>query len=334
MIRITLEQRIDLLARLGDYILENNDDWQATVERAYAANNWFIPAFIQHAAKQQAASFLNRQVLEDTAKKYALDQPGKAVDIGIVMAGNIPLVGLHDLICSLLAGHRCRIKLSSKDEILLRKLVQVLQNWEPGLEEYIRFESMLKGCDAYIATGSNNSARYFEYYFSRFPHIIRRNRSSAALLSGNESSDDLEKLASDIYLYFGLGCRNVTKIYVPENYNFEALLHAGERYRFMEEHHKYKNNYDYQLAILILNKQYYMSNGILLLHENSQLFSPISVLNYEYYTDRELLEKKLAADSNLQCLVGDKHVDFGMAQNPAMTDFADGIDTLKFLQEL
>jgi hypothetical protein len=193
---------------------------------------------------------------------------------------------------------------------------------------------MLKGCDAYITTGSNNSSRYFEYYFGKYPHIIRRNRTSVAILQGDESSEDLEKLADDVYLYFGLGCRNVTKLFVPENYDFIPLLTAFKKYNYLADHQKYKNNYDYNLAILLLNKKFYMSNESILLAENISLFSPISQLNYEYYSNLNELETILTGNQDLQCLVGKNYLPFGNAQSPSIDDFADGINTLKFLSGL
>ncbi len=195
----------------------------------------------------------------------------------------------------------------------------------------MRFSEMLKGCDAYIATGSNNSARYFDYYFSKYPHIIRRNRTSVAILSGNENKEDLEKLADDVYQYFGLGCRNVTKIYVPEQYDFIPLLEAFKKYNHLIEHHKYKNNYDYQLALLILNKKFYMTNGSIILYEDAQIFSPISQLNYEYYSSAEELAGRLQQHEDVQCVVARNVIPFGQAQQPGLTDYADGVDTLQFL---
>ncbi len=193
---------------------------------------------------------------------------------------------------------------------------------------------MLKACDAYIATGSNNSSRYFEYYFSRYPHIIRKNRTSVSVLTGNETAAELEGLADDVYLYFGLGCRNVTKIYVPEQYDFVPLLEAFRKYTWMADHHKYKNNYDYNLAIHLLNKNYYMTNGSILLMEDPSLFSPISQLNYEFYGPNEDPAAKLAGNPDLQCLVGKGGISFGLSQQPSLNDYADGVDSLSFLSGL
>jgi hypothetical protein len=193
---------------------------------------------------------------------------------------------------------------------------------------------MLKGCDGYIATGSNNSAGYFEYYFGRYPHLIRRNRTSIAILDGHETSEDLEKLADDVYLYFGLGCRNVTKILVPEGYDFQAMLESFRKYDFLADHNKYINNYDYQLAVMVLNKKYYMSNRSILLTEDRSAFSPISVLHYEYYRNPGTVLQGLEEGKDIQCIVGKKHLPFGEAQYPSLTDYADGVDTLEFLRKL
>lgn len=254
--------------------------------------------------------------------------------IGIVMAGNIPLAGFHDFLAAFISGHRQIIKPSSKDTHLIYTIVEKLKEWEPETANYIAFSEQLKNCDAYIATGSNNSARYFDYYFAKYPHIIRRNRTSAAILTGNESTAELEQLADDVYLYFGLGCRNVTKIYVPRNYDFIPLLEAFKKYNRLFDNHKYKNNYDYQLAIMIINKIYYMTNGSILLREDPSLFSPISQLNYEFYDDVYQVKNSLQNNNDIQCVVGTEFIPFGQAQKPALSDYADKANTLKFLTDL
>jgi hypothetical protein len=193
---------------------------------------------------------------------------------------------------------------------------------------------MIPNCDAYIATGSNNSSRYFEYYFRKYPSIIRKNRTSVAILTGRETEEELEGLADDVHLYFGLGCRNVTKIYVPRNYDFLPLLSAMGKYNYLINHHKYKNNYDYNLAIHILNNQYYMSNDSLLLVENMAPFSRISQLHYEFYTDEQAVRQQVKENENIQCLVSYADTDFGAAQRPGICDYADGTDTMQFLSAL
>ena len=254
--------------------------------------------------------------------------------IGIIMAGNIPLVGFHDFLCVFISGHKAVIKPSSKDQVLIKHLVEKMAEWDHQVSNLVEFSEMLKGCDAYIATGSNNSSRYFDYYFAKYPHIIRRNRTSVAVLTGNETKQELEKLADDVYLYFGLGCRNVTKLYVPEGYDFVPLLEAFKKYNYLTDQHKYKNNYDYNLALHLLNKKYYMTNGSILLIEDTAIFSPISQLNYEFYSGNDDLSAKLPAAQDLQCIAGKGFTPFGEGQCPSISDYADGVDTLKFLVAL
>jgi hypothetical protein len=330
-----LEQRLDLMGRMGKYMLSADMHWKAAKEKAFYENGWFTPSFIEVAAWNIANSFLKEEQLVEWINSYSVPRKNENPRItGIVMAGNVPLVGFHDFLCAFISGHHQYIKLSTKDSVLLEHLVNRLFEWEPETQKMISFSNLLKGCDAYIATGSNNSARYFEYYFARFPHIIRRNRTSVAILSGNESAEELNLLADDVYQYFGLGCRNVTKLYVPEQYNFVPLLDAFRKYDHLADHHKYKNNYDYQLAILIVNKHYYMTNGSIILVEDKQVFSPISRLNYEFYTDRRAVSDSLKNNSDIQAVVGKDFLPFGKAQQPALTDFADGVDTLAFFLKL
>ena len=332
---MNLQQRIVLLNRLGDYILQNNDNWQATKEKAGFQNPWFTPEFIDLATRNIAQTFLQKDQLTAWAGQYNVPAENAAPkNIGIVMAGNIPLVGFHDFLCAFITGHRQTIKASSKDDVLIKHLVQQLYDWEEATRQLVAFSEMLKNCDVYIATGSNNSARYFEYYFSKYPHIIRRNRTSVAVLTGEETPEELEKLADDVYLYFGLGCRNVTKLFVPEQYDFIPLLTAFKKYDYLSDHHKYRNNYDYILAVLILNKQYYMTNQSILLNENKELFSPITQLNFEYYTNAAQVNESLTNNTDVQCVVGKDHIAFGKSQQPSLTDYADGIDVMKFLLEL
>lgn len=329
---MNLQYRIDLLARLGEYISADGEAWQEVKEKAGIENGWFTPEFTQKATQNIARNFLQKDLLEKWVAAYPA--PAASRTVGIVMAGNIPLVGFHDWLSVFISGHTAKVKLSSRDQVLLKHLVQKIGDWDAAAGAMTIFSEMLKGCDAYIATGSNNSSRYFDYYFGKYPHIIRRNRTSAAILSGKETAGELDLLADDVHLYFGLGCRNVTKIYVPENYDFVPLLEAFRKYSHLADHHKYKNNYDYNLALHLLNKKYYMTNGSILLVEEPALFSPISQLNYGYYTDRAALNESLAASQDLQCIVGQGHLPFGQAQCPAIGDYADGMDTLAFLSKL
>ncbi len=333
---MNLQHRIDLLSRLGEYILSSDPAWEQAKEKAERENRWFIPPFIELAANSIARSFLQKDILQQWASNYELpsQDPFSLQTVGIVMAGNIPLVGFHDLLSVFISGHRMLVKTSSKDQALVKHLVAKLSEWDNKVNELISFAEMLKGCDAYIATGSNNSAGYFEYYFGKYPHIIRRNRTSVAILTGQESNEELAKLADDVFLYFGLGCRNVTKLYVPENYDFIPLLDSFRRYDHLADLHKYKNNYDYNLALYILNKKYYMSTPALLLLEEPSLFSPISQLNYEYYSKPEKLTEELKNNPDLQCIVGREHIPFGQAQCPSISDYADAVDTMLFLKNL
>lgn len=332
---LNLQHRIDLLVQLGEYLRSDSPEWKAARERAAVQNGWFIPEFIDLAVGNIAQAFLQRGVLEQVAAQYQVtSQPSTPRRVGIVMAGNIPLVGFHDWCCVFLSGHQSLVKPSSKDTILFQHLLQQLTSWAPEMAANTMISEMLKGCDAYIATGSDNSARYFEYYFQRYPSIIRKNRSSAAILTGTETPEELEKLADDTHLYFGLGCRNVTKLYVPEAYDFVPFLEAARKYGYFADHSKYKNNYDYQLAILLLNNQYYMTNDSVILAQNSNLFSPISVLHYEPYQQREALLNELHNNNSVQCIVGQGLTPFGQAQYPGWQDYADGVDTMAFLQDL
>lgn len=332
---MNLQQRIGLLEDLGQYILSNDANWQSVKERASRENGWFTLEFIEIATQSIAHSFLQKDILEKWVAHYQVpaENPNPK-NIGIVMAGNIPLVGFHDLLSVFITGHKASVKLSSKDQVLIRHLVERLSAGNGEVSTLIDFASMLKGCDAYIATGSNNAAGYFDYYFGKYPHIIRRNRTSVAVLTGTETAEELSRLADDVYQYFGLGCRNVTKLYVPRDYDFIPLITAFKRYNYLAEHHKYKNNYDYNLALHLLNKKFYMSNESLLMVEDSSVFSPISQLNYEFYDDRESLLKGLETNPDIQCRVGHELIPFGQTQKPGIMDYADGEDTMAFLMQL
>ena len=330
-----LDRRRSLLIKLGEYMMGKSEGWERAKEKAFGENNWFIPEFVNLSVETIAQNYLTAQQLDILINTYHLSQENyHPKKVGMVMAGNIPLVGFHDFLCVFITGHVAFIKPSSKDEVLIKHLVNKLTEWDSEISSIVQFGGMLKGCDAYIATGSNNTGRYFEYYFQKYPHIIRKNRTSVAILSGKETRQDLEKFADDVYQYFGLGCRNVTKIYVPADYNFELLLAAFKKYDHLIDHNKYKNNYDYNLAILLLNHRYYMTNGSILLVEDNSFFSPISQLHYEFYEDKNIVQKKLHDNAALQCVVSDETSGFGKAQQPNICEFADGIDTILFLQKI
>ncbi len=331
---MNLHTRIEILVSLGNYLTQETDTYQDTQFRAWAENKWFIPDYINLSGKAIAAKMLQKQTLLDIANQYQIpDQQSYPKTIGLVMAGNIPYVGLQDLICIFLSGHKVKIKASSKDTVLLKQLLLHLIHQHPETAEWISIQEMLKDCEAYIATGSDNSARYFEYYFSKYPHIIRKNRTSIALLDGTESHEELDQLADDIQLYFGLGCRNVTQIWVPQDYDFVPLLSALKKYDDYKNHDKYKNNFDYQLTIAIMNNRFYMSNDSIVLLENESPFSPISQLHYQHYDQKEKVIQQLDREK-IQCIVGKGFIPFGKAQSPDLTDFPDGVDTLAFLINL
>ena len=379
---MNLEQRIDLLTELGEYCISGAPALEEAKRRAHAENGWFTPEFTSLALRQIAAEFLQKEKLLAWAAAYGLSdepaisrtgEPANPRTIGLIMAGNIPLVGFHDFLAIFISGHRQLIRPSVRDQALIRHLADWLTaaspaaarstSASPAAAEQFGFAERLNGCDAYIATGSNNSARYFEYYFAKYPHIIRRNRTSVALLNGQETSQELEALADDVYQYFGLGCRNVTQLYVPEGYDFLPLLEAFRKYDRLADLARYKHNYDYQLTLLILNKKKYMANESILLTENDSPFSPISVLHYTYYRPGEAIPALTGDHPDIQCIVGhspigqDHHgigapqnfashpkgtpqtfassvLPFGQAQRPSLTDYADGVDTLQFLRTL
>lgn len=328
---MNLQQRIDLLQNLGQYFKENGTEWQEVKTKAHIANAWFTPAFIDLAVNNICTAFLAPDKLNNWAARYHLDDNVGGKNIGLVMAGNIPLVGFHDFLAIFLSGHHQTIKLSSKDDILLKHIVQKMYGWEITVQNYISFAEMLKGCDAYIATGSNNSSRYFEQYFGKYPHIIRRNRTSVAILTGKESKEELDHLSDDIHQYFGLGCRNVTKLYVPREYDFVPLLASFNPYLYFADHNKYKNNYDYQLSLALLNNIFYMTNGSTLLIESDAIFSAIAQLHYSYYDDAQAVLDQLSGNPDIQCIAGHYGIPFGEAQQPSLTDYADGVDTMQFL---
>jgi len=329
--------RTALMVRLGAYMRSGDPAWQEARAHAVAANSWFTEAWVDTAVDNIVSAFLDEDKLKAWAAAYA---PPRAVKtVGMVMAGNIPLVGFHDFLCGFISGHRLVLKLSSKDEVLLRHLAGKLSEWAPETKDSVILSDMLKGCDAYIATGSNNSARYFEQYFGRYPHIIRRNRTAVAVLTGAETPEALQELAKDVFTYFGLGCRNVTQLCVPEGYDFAPLLEVFSAYGGLTEHHKYRNNYDYHLAIYLLNKVPCLTNGSLLLVENELPFSAVSVLHYRYYNDKPALIETLSERNDIQCIAGNdaddsRLVPFGQTQRPSLTDYADGVDTMHFLSSL
>jgi hypothetical protein len=331
-----LQERIEILQWLGEYMAGDAPAWLEVRERAGRVNGWFVPEFVGQAVDAIVRHLLQRPLLEAFARQYALPETtAQPKTVGVVMAGNIPLVGFHDFLCVFLSGHRQLIKLSEKDNQLLPHLVEVMERQWPVTNGLTGFAPMLRNCDAYIATGSNNSGRYFEYYFGKYPNLIRRNKTSVAVLTGKETGEQLALLAQDVHQYFGLGCRNVTQLLVPAGYDFIPLLEAFKSYGWMADHHKYKNNYDYNLALYILNKQFYMTNGSILLVADERLFAPVSQLNYRFYeTEAELASFLENQKFDIQAIVDDISISFGSAQHPGLADYADGADTMAFLKTL
>jgi hypothetical protein len=323
------QKRIDLLVKLGAYVLEDGEAWQTVKRLAVMQNGWFTQETIDMAAGHIAKEYLDDRNLRNWLSRYIL--PAHAKKVGIVMAGNIPLVGFHDFLCGFLSGHKLLLKLSSRDTVLIAHLLKKLSEWEPTVPEQVHTAEMLRGCDAYIATGSNNTARYFEQYFGKYQSIIRRNRTSVAVLEGNESEEELAALGEDIFSYFGLGCRNVTQVLVPEGYDFMPLLRVLERWKGLNDHNKYRNNYDYHMALFMLNRVPYLDNGALLIVENKLPFSAASVLHYRYYNASENVLEELRQSADIQAVIGHHALPFGTAQYPHLDDYADGIDTLQFL---
>lgn len=335
-------QRINAFVNLGKFITDVQnapfiDEW---IYRANSKNNWFTPQNVAKSLNAIAARYLDEDKLSSWADSYAeISAPKK---IGVVMAGNIPAVGFHDALCVLISGHVLLAKPSSDDSVLIRAILEKLIEIEPAFKHNIHFVDRLNDSDAYIATGSDNTARYFHYYFAKKPNVIRKNRTSIAVLTGNETEADLADLGTDVLQYFGLGCRNVSKLFVPDGYNFtkfyESIEESAETFL---NHHKYFNNYEYNKSIFLINRVPHFDNGFLMITENPALVSPISVLHYENYGSQEDVKALLDTSSEkIQCMVGNENavvkdmVPFGAAQQPGLSDYADSVDTMAFLTSL
>jgi hypothetical protein len=333
-------ERVSAFVQLGVAIQSlSESEKQELFWRVENKNSWFTKESCQ-AALDGIVSMLAADKLQKWLQEYRNLDALTPRSIGIMMAGNIPAVGFHDLMSVLISGHIACVKLSSADEILMKWIVKTLIAIEPRFQDLIQIEEMLKGKDAYIATGSDNSSRYFSYYFGKYPSIIRRNRTSVAVLTGTESTTDLQDLGKDIFQYFGLGCRNVSKIFIQSKDQLQHLLDSLEIFSSITRHHKYVNNYDYNKSILLVNREDHLDNGFLLIRESSEMVSPISVLFYEIYTDLDQLKDKLdEMKDHIQCIVSNSDsiqgcVPFGGAQQPDAWDYADGVDTLSFLKKL
>lgn len=319
--------QVEAISKLQDELLDY-------YEHAHHYNGWFTQEFVQMALKDWSEA-LQVEKLNEWLKPYQIQEQLEQKRVGVVMAGNLPLVGFHDYLSVLLSGHQLVAKLSSDDAHLLPLLNKILAVVAPDLAAQARFtKDQLKDFDAVIATGSNNTARYFEYYFAKYPHIIRKNRNGIAVLDGKETKEELFELAKDMMCYFGLGCRSVSKLYIPKGYEFKPFFKALERFQHFEMHSKYYNNYEYNKAIYLVNKQMHRDNGFLLLKEDPSLASPISVLHYEEYISLPELKSQLdLRKDEIQCVIGHEKefFDFGKGQHPALNDYADGVDTMAFL---
>ena len=344
---------IEALSVLGEFLSQFESDSSKRIENSlnehfydsflaaiYAAkihNGWFEEAQVRRAITSWS-NHLMIDELTNWSSKYPEVKAPKV--IGLIMAGNIPLVGFHDFVSVLVSGNKALVKLSTDDKILMAVIVKILIHLNSDFENHIEFtEGRLFKFDAIIATGSNNTARYFDHYFGKYPHIIRKNRNSIAVLNGSETSEELSALGDDIFAYFGLGCRNVSKIYVPKGYNFDLLFESLYSYKDIVNNKKYANNVDYYRALFLMGGNKMLENGFLLIREDVLLASPISMLHYEYYDDLEVLKEELIEkESQIQCIVSKENIpqsfNLGEAQCPNLSDYSDGVDTMKFLTSL
>lgn len=348
---MTLQQRKQAFVQLGLFIKRHylrqkiekeirfHDDLEKVINTCFSFNGWFVKENVDMAILN-LAKMLEEKSLDRFCQKINDGNTNKTV--AIIMAGNIPAVGFHDLLCVLLSGKNILIKVSSDDPAIIPFLCGMLIYFEPQFASKINFsEAKLTNFDAVIATGSNNTAKHFEYYFGKYPHIIRKNRTSVALLNGEESFDDLKELGKDIFYYFGLGCRNVSKVFVPNGYNFNQLFEAIYDFKYIIDNKKYNNNYEYNRAIYLLDLIPFLDNNFLMIKESKELHAPTSVLFYEYYNNQKEIVNKLKQDSReLQCIVSNFEIDGlstikpGKTQEPDIFDFADGVNTIEFLNSL
>lgn len=333
-----IEDRIKAFEKLGTFLTafcdENsntNHKIESIIQSSLPHNGWFTSKNIRRSLSAICDN-LKSEKLAAWTDSYAIPVEKKK-NVSIIMAGNIPLVGFNDFLCVLMSGHRAVIKLSSKDNRLFIPIIEELINIEPRFEEDIKLVAKVENFDAVIATGSNETFKHFEYYFKSYPTLLRKSRTSVAILTGEETLEERKALANDIFLYYGLGCRNVTKLYLPKNYNLDLLFEVFYDYKDVVLNNKYANNYDYFKAIYMMGNQNIIENGFLILKEDQSLNSPVAVLNYEYYDEQQTLTFQLdELKEDIQCIVGKGYVPFGMAQQPKLEDYADGVDTLRFLE--
>ncbi|WKD86553.1 hypothetical protein KCTC32516_01929 [Polaribacter huanghezhanensis] len=349
-----MQQRIDAFVKLGtflsqfsqsgiekkEHIAHNDlffDGFKHQLKLAEENNSWFtkdnilfsLESWSNALSQENISTWISNQSFQKSEKKVA-----------VIMAGNIPLVGFHDFLSVLISGHAVLVKQSSNDKNLMPFLAKYLEYVEPSFKNKIAFtEGNLTNFDAVIATGSDNTARYFEHYFKGKPSIIRKSRNSVAVLTGKESDTELTNLSNDIFKYFGLGCRSVSKLFVPEGYNFDAFFNGMYTKKEIINNAKYANNYDYNKAVYLMSLFDLLENGFLMIKEDESYSSPIATVFYEYYSDINQLKEKLQKDAHkIQCVVAngvlDAEIAFGETQNPQLWDYADGINTLDFLAKI
>lgn len=336
---MNLQERIEALLKLAQVL--QNDNIEPVIRQAKIHNPWFAEENIRKSIDAICTQMLTKENLESWAANYKIKSV-QPKNIGLVLAGNIPLVGFHDILSVFLSGHYLKVKLSSKDEVLNKFIINNLNNINSSYNSYIQIVDRLDNYDAIIATGSNNSARYFEKYFSSVPNIIRKNRNAIAILDGHESEEDLVNLSHDMLQYFGLGCRNVSKIYFPKNYEIGPLMETIIKHHSdIVNHNKYKNNYDYNYALFMMDKESFLTNDILIFKEDVEIASRIASVHFEYYSNLEKVKNDVRNNENkIQCVVSNldlgqiKTIPFGQAQNPTLMDYADGLDTMEFLTNL
>lgn len=336
---LTKKQRIDAFVSLGEYLRTNNTNLQQISKQAYHHNAWFTPTNTEKAFTT-IGQLLSASKLTNWLAPYPFDHETDKV-VGLILAGNIPLVGFHDILCALCAGFNIQVKTSADDPVLTTHVLNQLIEIEPQFFRKITISERLKNFDLIIATGNDNSARYFSYYFGQKPHIIRKNRNSAAVLTGRETQQDLQLLGSDLFDYFGLGCRSVSKLFVPSGYDISTFFEGIDRFSGIINHHKYANNYDYNKSIYLVNGDPHYDNGFLLVKPDQRTASPLAVVFLEAYSDREALTDRLTALApQLQCVVSSEPLSLttpvvvpGQSQHPALDDYADGVNTLAFLAE-
>lgn len=338
---MTLTERIDAFAKLGDLINQGGPELDEAVQQAYYQNRWFTTDNGYHMVKAVGLHYLSKEKLTQWLAPYQdrIEQH-QPKTIGLTLAGNVPLVGFHDVLSVLITGNKAQIKLSSKDKALILFMLNNLFTIEPRFKAQVEVVEMLKGFDAVIATGGNNTSRYFEYYFGKYPNIIRKNRSSVAVLTGKETNAELALLGNDIFQYYGLGCRNVSKVYVPMDYEFRPLFEALEPFAKTMDQDKYKNNYDYNRTLLLMNNTKHLSNDFIMLREHEDVASPVSTLHYQYYKNLEEVALDISLKrAQIQCVVGRAEVGaqmipFGQAQQPELWDYADEVNTIEWLIKL